>query len=69
MSDNYMTIEERLDIIDQALQDYRANKLSPFSTFTAITLIIYPGEISDDLKRWAINSINNATRNKVSGGE
>lgn len=54
---NQMTIEERLDIVDQALQDYKANKLSPFATLTAIGIISCPGEITEDIRAWAIKSI------------
>jgi len=50
-------VEERLNFIEQAIHDYKVGKLSPFAALTAIGIIVCPGKISEDQRKWAIDAL------------
>lgn len=53
---------ERLDLIQEAIDDCRAGKLSPFATLTAIGMVACPGEISEEQRAWAIDAFSKVER-------
>ena len=49
--------ENRLDLIEAAINDYKAGSLSPLATLVAVGTIVCPGEVGEKEKRWAIDAI------------
>ena len=52
---NNKKIIERLDLIEEAINDYKTDKLSPLAAITAIGMIAVPGDINEAEREWAMN--------------
>jgi hypothetical protein len=50
-------VTKRLDLIEEAIKDYKAGKLSPIAALTAISMVVNPGEIGEKELGWAKSAI------------